>query len=78
MQATIELAVSQTPSLILLDLTLPDMNGLDVLRALKENPKTLTIPVIMVDRPALPDGVTTASTVEDAERWVRSLGTSAG
>ena len=44
----IELAVSQTPSLILLDLTLPDMNGLDVLRALKENPKTLTIPVIII------------------------------
>lgn len=47
-------------------------------RAKIEAAQALTIPVIMVDRPALPDGVTTASTVEDAERWVRSLGTSAG
>ena len=35
---------------------------------------TLGIPVIMVDRPPLPAGVTTVATVDDAEDWVRSTG----
>lgn len=43
-----ELALSQMPSLILLDVTLPDMCGLDLLRRLKEDPRTHTIPVIIV------------------------------
>jgi precorrin-6A/cobalt-precorrin-6A reductase len=34
----------------------------------------LGIPVVMVQRPALPEGVATVSTVEDAVTWVRSLG----
>jgi precorrin-6A/cobalt-precorrin-6A reductase len=35
----------------------------------------LGVAVVMVDRPALPSGVNTASTVEDAVAWVRSTGT---
>jgi precorrin-6A/cobalt-precorrin-6A reductase len=34
----------------------------------------LGISVLMVDRPALPDGVTTVSTVDDTVAWVGSLG----
>lgn len=36
------------PSLIILDIMMPKMNGLDVLKNLKENPDTATIPVIIV------------------------------
>src|SRR6476660_3949127 len=36
------------PDLILLDLGLPDSNGFDVLRQLKEGPETETIPVIVL------------------------------
>ena len=36
------------PSLIILDIMMPKMNGLDVLKNLKENPATATIPVIVV------------------------------
>nr|WP_290226809.1 response regulator [Trichocoleus desertorum] len=36
------------PNLILLDLCLPGMNGLEVVRCLKQNPQTATIPVIAV------------------------------
>jgi precorrin-6A/cobalt-precorrin-6A reductase len=34
----------------------------------------LGVAVVMVDRPRLPDGVTTVSTVDDAAAWVRSTG----
>jgi two-component system phosphate regulon response regulator PhoB len=36
------------PSLIILDVMMPKMNGLDVLKNLKENPETAKIPVIIV------------------------------
>ena len=36
------------PQMVLLDLGLPDTHGLDVLRALKSDPKTEAIPVVIV------------------------------
>lgn len=36
------------PSLIILDIMMPKMNGLDVLKAIKEDPTTQNIPVIIV------------------------------
>lgn len=36
------------PDIILLDVLMPDMNGFEVCKKLKENPKTAHIPVIMV------------------------------
>ncbi len=41
-------AVSRKPALILLDLMLPGMSGLEVCRMLKENPETRGIPLIML------------------------------
>jgi precorrin-6A/cobalt-precorrin-6A reductase len=32
----------------------------------------LDIPVVMIDRPALPPNVATVATVDDAEAWVKS------
>jgi two-component system, OmpR family, phosphate regulon response regulator PhoB len=37
-----------TPDLVLLDLMLPDISGLEVCRSLKSNPATRAIPVVMV------------------------------
>ena len=42
------LAIQHQPSLILLDLMLPGKDGLTVLRGLKENESTRSIPVIVV------------------------------
>jgi len=44
----IKKAKSDLPDLILLDLMLPEIDGLDVCRDLKRDPKTKDIPVIMV------------------------------
>jgi len=41
-------AESEEPDLILLDITMPGMDGLEVLRKLKYNAKTSDIPVVML------------------------------
>ena len=44
----LELAKKQRPGLIILDLMLPTMDGKDVCRALKSNPITRSIPILML------------------------------
>jgi CheY-like chemotaxis protein len=50
----LELACKHTPSLILLDLNLPDTHGSDVLVQLRNNPFTEKIPVIVLSADASP------------------------
>ncbi len=44
----IELAIREKPSLILLDIMMPEMNGYEVCRILKKNKETENIPIIFV------------------------------
>lgn len=46
--AGVSLATAQPPDLILLDLHLPDLNGYQVCRLLREDPRTQMVPVIMI------------------------------
>ena len=39
-------AVSEKPDLILMDVELPDISGIDAARAVKSNPRTAHIPII--------------------------------
>lgn len=47
-QAAIDVATRERPDLVLLDLLLPRVNGRDVTVALKNNPATKAIPIIML------------------------------
>jgi precorrin-6A/cobalt-precorrin-6A reductase len=49
-------------------------SGGDMTRPKLDAAAALGVAVVMVERPVLPDGVTTVSTVDDAADWVRSLG----
>src|SRR5437660_1276049 len=52
----LELAEKERPDAIVLDVLMPEMNGWEVCRRLKSNPRTAAIPVIMLtgqDEPAL-------------------------
>jgi len=44
----IDIAVRERPNLVILDLMLPGMDGLDVCKALKKETKTSAIPIIML------------------------------
>jgi diguanylate cyclase (GGDEF)-like protein len=55
----IEAAVKFTPDIVLLDLTMPDMDGFAVLESLRQNPATSQVPVVLI---------TVAASVEDLVR----------
>ncbi|MBX7247344.1 MAG: response regulator [Candidatus Sumerlaeaceae bacterium] len=42
------LAEDQKPDLLILDMMMPEMNGFEVLKCMRDNPKTQDIPVIML------------------------------
>ena len=47
-QAGLQTAQAEKPDMVLLDLMLPKLNGIEVLRKLKENGATAKIPVIII------------------------------
>ena len=51
----IDLARDEQPSLILMDIRLPDISGLEVTRLLKQDGRTKTIPIIAVTALASPE-----------------------
>jgi two-component system, cell cycle response regulator DivK len=44
----VEMAGNRTPDLILMDLQLPGIDGVEALRLLRENPNTRAVPVVAV------------------------------
>lgn len=51
----LELARAHQPDLILLDVHLPDISGVEVLKRLREDPRTMAIPVVVVSADATPE-----------------------
>ena len=53
----LEVALKEKPDLILLDVMMPGMHGVDVCRELKANPQTKDIPVIFLTSMDMPQDV---------------------
>jgi signal transduction histidine kinase/CheY-like chemotaxis protein len=53
----LDLAQQHNPDLVLLDLHLPDMSGSEILRRLREDPRTHDIPVIVISADATPSQI---------------------
>ncbi len=53
----LDIAAAEHPDVILLDVMMPEMNGIEVCRKLKEAPQTSMIPVILVTAMGLDDNV---------------------
>lgn len=49
----IKMAIDETPDLILMDISLPDMDGFEAARHLRQSPKTKDIPIIALTAHAL-------------------------
>ena len=49
----VTLAVSEPPDLVLMDLQLPGIDGMEALRRLRESPRTADIPVVAVTAQAM-------------------------
>jgi CheY-like chemotaxis protein len=51
----IEIAKSEIPDLILMDIGLPGINGFDAIKLLKQEPATRDIPVVVLTADAMPE-----------------------
>ena len=47
-ESALKMLKAQKPDMVILDLMLPKMNGLDVCRAIRHNPETAKLPIIML------------------------------
>jgi two-component system response regulator len=61
---------SESPALVLLDLNLPKVSGLEVLRQIREDPRTRLLPVVVLTSSTL-DEDTLASYERGANAYVR-------
>ncbi|WP_231295572.1 response regulator [Gloeocapsa sp. PCC 7428] len=62
-QTAVIMAQNYQPNLILLDMMLPDLDGIEVVSRLKQNPETMEIPIV---------AVTAMAREEDQQRFLRA------
>ena len=67
------LARSRQPDLILLDMQLPDLSGLELLSALRDDPATAALQVVAVSANATPADVATARDLGALDYWPKPL-----
>jgi CheY-like chemotaxis protein len=56
----IHAALTTAPDVVLIDMSLPDMHGLDVLRALRSSPQGRPLPCIAISADAMPEDIAAA------------------
>ena len=60
------------PRAILLDVTMPDMDGFGVLEQIKKDPRTAAIPVVMFSNDATPENIERAKQL-GAEKFIEKV-----
>jgi two-component system alkaline phosphatase synthesis response regulator PhoP len=71
-EEALRLARTESPDLILLDVIMPKMQGFDVLRALKSDPHTSPIPVIILSNLGQESDSVAAREMGALDYWVKS------
>jgi CheY-like chemotaxis protein len=85
-QEAVAQAIAELPDLILMDMNMPEMDGLEATRLIKKNPATSHIPVITLSAHAMPSYVAKAKSFEgscddydtkpvDLDRLIRKIET---
>ena len=69
----IDSARHHRPDLILVDMQLPDIDGLEVLRRLRADPSTAAIPCIALSANAMPEDIQLALGAGFADYWTKPL-----
>jgi len=66
-------ALAIAPAVVLLDMQLPDMTGLEVLRRLRADPATSRIPIVSLSASALPAEVEAALDAGAVDYWTKPI-----
>jgi len=69
----LRIAHQQSPDVILLDLNLPDMSGVEVFKLLRSDPRTRHIPCVAVSADAMPAQIRKALAEGFSDYWVKPL-----
>ncbi len=66
---SVEKAISEKPDLILMDMNMPEMDGLEATRLIKNNPETANIPILILSAHAMPSYVAKAKSFEGCDDY---------
>jgi len=69
----IQMALALCPDLVLLDLQLPDLDGLDVLGRLRAHETLSTTPIVVLSASAMPESITQARSHGATDYWTKPL-----
>ncbi len=69
----LQLARTHQPDLLLIDMNLPDMNGLELLRRLRADSATQQLRCVVLSADALPDQVSTALAAGFSDYWTKPI-----
>lgn len=69
----LELAVARRPALVLLDINLPDMDGYEVMKCLRESAATRHIPVVAISANAMPKDLARGKAAGFVEYFTKPL-----